>query len=96
MEKHFIIGDFRVAFRLCYNNEKCQRRRCLQNGPIVASCFQAKCRSEILSRPCFPSAEKIPVQLCPTALTVLDPVNMPAESFIFHSEDEIEFLATIN
>ena len=27
---------------------------------------------------------------------VLDPVNMLAESFIFHGEDEIEFLVTIN
>ena len=69
----------------------------MENGPIVASCFQAKfMRSEIPSWPCFPSAEKIPVQLCLTALIVLDPATMPAESFIFHGEDEIEFLATIN
>ena len=45
----------------------------------------------------FPiDAEKIPVELCLTALMVLDPANMLAESFIFHGEDEIEFLATIN
>ena len=68
----------------------------VENGPSVASCFQAKRRSEIPSWPCFPSAEKIPVHLCPTALMVLDPVNMPAKSFIFHGEDEIEFLASIN
>ena len=27
---------------------------------------------------------------------ILHPANMPAESFIFHGEDEIKFLATIN
>ena len=31
-----------------------------------------------------------------TALVVLDAVNIPAKSFIFHGEDEIEFLVTIN
>ena len=61
--------------------------------------FQNKIQSHaptVRTRPCFPSAEKIPVQLCLTALMVLDPANMPAESLIFHGEDKIEFLATIN
>ena len=31
-----------------------------------------------------------------TALVVLDAVNIPAKSFIFHGKDEIEFLVTIN
>ena len=31
----------------------------------IASCVQAKHRSEILWWPCFPCAEKIPTQLCP-------------------------------
>ena len=49
-----------------YNNERCQRRRCLESGLIVPSCVQAKHRSKIPSWPCFPSAEKkSPVQLCP-------------------------------
>ena len=48
-----------------YNNEKCQRRRYLDNGQIIASCVQAKHRSEILSWPCFPCTEKIHTQLCP-------------------------------
>ena len=48
-------------------NKKCQRRQCLENRPIIASCVQAKRRSEIPSLPCFPSAEKIPVL---TALVV--------------------------
>ena len=81
--------------RITMRNAK-EGDRCLENGPIAASCFQAKRRSEIPSRPSFPSAEKIPIQLCLTALMVFDPANMPAESFIFHGEDEIEFLATIH
>ena len=48
-------------------NKKCQRRQCLENRPIIASCVQAKRRSEIPSLTCFPSAEKIPVL---TALVV--------------------------
>ena len=39
---------------------------------------------------------KFPYSYVLTALVVLNSVNIPAKSFIFHGEDEIEFLATIN
>ena len=65
----------------------------MENGQIVASCLKAKRRSEIPSWAHFPSAEKIPVQLCPTALMVLNSVNRLAESFICHGslKSNIEF-----